>query len=77
MNYGEREGLVSGLKRARGSRVLMTCQQLTDGSNQDCRTLLVLGLLQRLVSHGEHLTKTCPNGMVRRGLEIGWCREVA
>ena len=73
---GNGAALVSGLKGARSSRVLMTCQQLTDGSNQDCRTLLVLGLLQRLVSHGEPLTKTCRNGMVRRELGIGWCREV-
>lgn len=69
-------GLVSGLKRARSSRVWMTCQQFTDVSNQDCRTLLVFGLLQRLVSHGEHLTKTVRNGMVRRELEIGWCPEL-
>ena len=69
-------GLVSGLKRVRSSRVWMTCQQCTDVSSQDCRTLLVFGLLQRLVSHGEDLTKTVRNGMVRRELEIGWCPEV-
>ena len=69
-------GLVSGLKRARILRVWMTCQQFTDVSNQDCRPLLVFGLLQRLVSHGEDLTKTVRNGMVRRELDIGWCREV-
>ena len=68
--------LASGLKRARGSRVLMACQPFTDLSNQDCRTLLAFGLLQRLVSHGEHLTKTCRNGMLRRQLDIGWCPEV-
>ena len=68
---------MSGLKEARGSRVLMTCQLFTDVSNQDGRTFLAFGLLQRLVSHGEHLTKTCRNGMVRRALEIGWCPEVA
>ena len=55
----------------------MTSQHFTDVSNQDSRTLLVFGLLQRLVSHGEPLTKTCRNGMVRRALEIGWCPEVA
>ena len=69
-------GLVSGLKRVRSSRVWMTCQQCTDVSSQDCRTLLVFGLLQRLVSHGEDLTKTVRNGMVRRELDIGRCREV-
>ena len=69
-------GLVNGLKRARSSRVWMTCQQCTDVSNQDCRTLLAFGMLQRLVSHGEDLTKTVRNGMVRRELDIGWCREV-
>lgn len=76
MNYGGL-GLVSGLKRARSSRVWMTCQQFTDVSNQDCRTLLVLGLLQRLVPHGEHLTKACRNWMVRRELDIRWCPELA
>ena len=73
MEEGRR--LASGLKRARGSRVLMTCRPFTDVSNQDCRTLLAFGLRQRLLSHGEHLTKTCRNGMVRRQLEIGWCPE--
>ena len=67
---------MSGLKRVRSSRVWMTCQQCTDVSSQDCRTLLVFGLLQRLVSHGEDLTKTVRNGMVRRELDIGRCREV-
>ena len=76
MNYGERERLVSGLKRTRISRVWMACRPFTDLSNQDGRTLLAFGLLQRLVSHGEHLTKTCRNGMVRRQLEIGWWPEV-
>ena len=69
-------GLVSGLKRVRSSRVWMTCQQCTDVSSQDCRTLLVFGLLQRLVSYGEHLTKACRNGMVWRELEIGCCPEL-
>ena len=73
----DRRGLASGLKRARRSRVWMTSQHFTDVSNQDCRTLLVFGLQQRLVSHGEPLTKTCRNGTVRRALEIGWCPEVA
>ena len=59
------------------SRVWMTSQHFTDVSNQDCRTNLVFGLKQRLVSHGEPLTKACRNGMVRRALEIGWCQEVA
>ena len=70
-------GFASGLKRARRSRVWMTSQRFTDVSNQDCRTLLVFGLQQRLVSHGEPLTKTCRNRMIRRELEIGWIREEA
>ena len=77
MNYGGWEGLVSGLKGARNSRVWMTCQPFTDVSSQDCSGLLVFALQQRLVSHGEHLTKACRNGIVRRELEIGWFRELA
>ena len=68
---------MGGLRGARSLRVWMTCQQFTDVSSQDCRSLLVFALQQRLVSHGEHLTKTCRNGMVRRELEIGWFREEA
>ena len=75
MNYGE-WGLVSGLRGARSSRVWMTCQQFADVFSQHCRTLLAFGLLQRLVSYGEHLTKTCRNGIVWRELEIGCCPEL-
>ena len=62
---------------ARRSRGWMTCQLHTDVSEQGCRTLLPFDLQRRLVSHGEPLTKTCRNGMVRRQLEIGWCPELA
>ena len=67
---------MGGLRGARSLRVWMTCQQFTDVSSQDGRALLVFGLLQRLVSRGQHLTKTCCNGMVQRQLEIGCCPEV-
>ena len=55
----------------------MTCQHFTFMTDEDYRTLLTCGFQQRLVPHGEHLTKKCCNWMVRREAEVGWCPEVA
>ena len=85
MNYSE--GLMSEegwdfveereLRKSRSSRVCMTCEHFSYVADGDQHTLLTCRQKQRLVPHGDHLTRKCREWMVRREFELGWCPEVA
>ncbi|QNI81674.1 hypothetical protein SynRS9907_00822 [Synechococcus sp. RS9907] len=55
----------------------MTCQHFSYTTDNHCHTLLTCALRERLIPHGEHLTKKCRHWTVRREVEIGWCPEIA
>ena len=65
------------LRKSRSSRVCMTCEHFSYVADGDQRTLLTCRQKQRLVPHGDHLTRKCREWMVRREFEVGWCPEGA
>ena len=85
MNYSE--GPMSGegwdfveereLRKSRSSRVCMNCEHFPYVADGDQHTLLTCRHKQRLVPHGDQLTRRCREWMVRREIEVGWCPEVA
>ena len=85
MNYSEVSMSAEGwdfvedreLRKSRSSRVCMTCEHFSYVADGDKQTLLTCRQKQRLVPHGDHLTRKCQEWMVRREFEVGWCPEVA
>ena len=65
------------LRKSRSSRVCITSEHFSYVADGDQRTLLTCRQKQRLVPHGDHLTRKCREWMVRREFEVGWCPEGA
>ena len=71
-DFGFRE-----LQNSSSGEVCMTCQHFKYSATKQYITLLSCPLHQCLIPQGEHLNKKCPQWLLRRELEVGWCPEAA
>jgi len=65
------------LQSSCSGEVCMTCQHFRYTTTKQCISLLSCPLHQCLIPQGEHLNKKCPQWLLRREMEIGWCPEAA